>query len=310
VIRTVTFSTGFDHLVHVDSITPGGVGHVLSWVTQASGKGIGVARTVVALGEPCVAYCLVGEVGCDRFMAGVESDGVDVRVFTAPGRVRDNLTLTNDSMSDLAGHAVGARLSSVPSDVVDALVDALVSETQPGDIVTFNGGLVGGQPTHTWARIAERVHTAGATVIADIQGEALVSAVATGKVTAAKPNEEEVRALPGVSSVDDPIEAGVSGVRTLYGFGVTNPMVTLGSQGVVHIADGDIHLSTCPVSNPKLVVGAGDAFLAGFCVGLGGTDPVRYALAVAAAHVSGLDISRTDVVPFLDAIRTTPLAHM
>ena len=316
-IRTVTLSTGFDHMVHVDHIEPGGVGHVLSWVTKASGKGIGVARTVRELGGSAVAYCLVGETGCDRFRAQVESDGIEARIFTAPGKVRDNLTLTNDSIAALAGHAVGARLTSVPSDVVEALVDCLVSEIQPGDIVTLNGGLLGGQPTDTWARIVEQAYAQGATVVADIQGETLVAAVSTGKVSAAKPNEEEVRALPGVDGGTDPIEAGVLGVRALCGFGVTDPMVTLGARGVVHIVDGEIHLSRCPVADPKVVVGAGDAFLAGYCVGLSsnpipGADPVRFALAVAAAHVNGLDIGhdRTGIESLLDAVRTVPLEQI
>jgi len=308
-IRAVTLSTGFDHMVHVDHIEPGGVGHVLSWVTQASGKGIGVARAVHQLGAPCVAYALVGEIGSDRFRAQVEADGIDVRIFSAPGRVRDNLTLTNDNVAALAGHAVGSRLTSVPSEVVDALVDCLIADIQPGDIVTLNGGLPGGPSVDTWARIAEQAYSEGATVIADIQGEAFVSAVATGKVSAAKPNEEEVRALPGVAGADS-LEAAVAGVRALRGFGVADPMVTLGARGVVHIVDDTICLSHCPVADPRLVVGAGDAFLAGYCAGLGGTDPVRFALAVAAAHVSGLDLGHADFASFLDAVRTAALEHV
>ena len=103
----------------------------------------------------------------------MESDGIEARIFTTPGKVRDNLTLTNVSIAALAGHAVGPRLTSVPSDDVQALVDCFVNEIQPGDIVTLNGGLLGGQPTDTWARIAEKAYARGATVVADIQGKPL-----------------------------------------------------------------------------------------------------------------------------------------
>ena len=74
--------------------------------------------------------------------------------------------------------------------------------------------------------------------------------------------------------------------------GVIDPIVTLGALGAVHIDDGVVMHSECPTNNPKVEVGAGDAFVAGYCSAMDalawrGLSPVALGLATASAHVDG-----------------------
>jgi len=309
-IRTVTMSPGLDHVVHVGHVNPGGVGKLLSWRTNASGKGVNVARIATSLGADAVAYCLAGEENLEQFAAAAAADGVEARIVPVPGRTRDNLTLSDDSRSPLAGHAAGARLGPVPPDAVEALVAQVIGDVEAGDIVTLNGALPDGCAADVWARLASAARQAGAKVMVDTQGTPLFVALTTGVATMAKPNAEEVRALglvpvvgtnggPGADGELDPVGAiqlGVAGVQTMRSLAVDDPIVTLGASGMIHIVDGLLALSRCPVAVPKIVVGAGDAFVAGYCAAVAGSalaeaDPANFGLAVAAAYVSGADLA-------------------
>lgn len=294
-VRTVTFSPGFDHLVHVDALIPAGVGRTLSWQTVAAGKGVNVARVVHQLGAPSIAYSLIGAAEQERFVMLIENDGVGAVTVPVPSSTRDNLTLwVGDQVT--ASHNPGPRLEAANDRAADELLGELVSDVQRGDIVTFNGGIPGTIRSSVWADIAEEIVRRGAKLVADVQGEAFTLLLATGCVDAAKPNAEEVLAILGidVSGSNSSVEVAGEGIRVMWEAGVAEPMVTVGAQGVVHRRDDETVISRCYVDSPKLVVGAGDAFLAGYCAAhvvshWPECSPVLIGLAAASAHVAGFD---------------------
>src|SRR5690242_19948750 len=103
-LRTVTMSPGFDHVVRVDDITPGGVGRVLAWNTLAGGKGVNVAREATKLGASCVAYSLIGGVDRDAFVDLIDKTGAGAVVLPVPGNTRMNLTLEIEDSGGIASH--------------------------------------------------------------------------------------------------------------------------------------------------------------------------------------------------------------
>lgn len=291
-IRTVTLSPGFDHEVHVDRIDPGEFGRMISWCVHAAGKGMNVARFVKTLGAEAHAYSLVGDLDEGRFREAAAADGVHVDTFAVPGRTRDNLTLTSEALGPMAGHASGPRLGAVSSEVVDRLFSKLLRDVSPGDIVVLSGAIPDGLDVDTWARMAHSVVAAGGSVVVDGQGAALVEAVRTGVVAMTKPNEHEAGAIPGVR-VDDPLlSRAIAGLRWMASHGVDEPVVSLGARGIVHRWDDAIMLTSCPVAEARVAVAAGDAFVAGYCVGASGQGPTKLkpidlAIAAASAHVAG-----------------------
>ena len=299
-IRTVTMSPGFDHVVRVDEATSGGVARVLAWETLASGKGVNVAREATKLGASCVAYSLIGEVDQDTFVDLIHKTGAGAVVLPVPGSTRMNLTLEIEGSGSIASHAVGPRLVAEDSDA-DGLIALLVDQVEPGDVVTFNGALPDAVRPEVWADAAHALTDRDVTVIADVQNDALVAVVDTGRVTMAKPNEDEARALPGVGELASVDAAAAAALAWMHDRGVADPVVSLGERGIVYLDDGATVRSWCPVTKQRVVVGAGDAFIAGYCSALdshswSGQDPLTLGLAAAAVHVAGTCGTHLDAV--------------
>lgn len=291
-IRTVTLSPGFDHYVRVDTLDWERVGSVLSWTTRAGGKGLNASRLVTWLGGETVAYALVGVADEAAFVGLAARDGYDVVSVAIEQEMRHNLTLRDDTRDSRSRHAAGARFARVPPDAVERLFELLLRDIVPGDVVSFNGALPGSLSDDTWAGAAERIRSAGATLVADVQGRAMLELFATKAVHFAKPNEDEARLLLGRDGPSDPLDAAVVAVRAMRSLGVLDPVVSLGAMGAVHVQDASIVTSECPADDPSLQVGAGDAFVAGYCAALGGdgwsdASPISLALATASAHVDG-----------------------
>ncbi len=290
-VRTVTLSPGFDHVVAVDALRPGDVTQVISWQREPAGKGVNAARALRYLGADTVAYTLVGEPERGIFEAALDADGIRHATFGVPQSTRDNLTLSIKGSNSIAAHAAGPRLSNVPESTFEALFEKLLQDISPGDVVTFNGSLPTGADPSIWARWACKLRGSGIKLVVDTSGPALGHMLQVGGFHAAMPNQTEINDIPGLSADGDPLQRAEAALRLLHQSGIPEPMVTLGAMGVLHLVDGKPRRSTCTVAVPRVVVGAGDAFLAGYCAALVRSDwgdcPVLTGLAAAAAHVSG-----------------------
>lgn len=293
-LHTVTLSPGFDDYFTVSGLAWGGVGRMHEFRSVASGKGISCARAALALGVPVRAYAIVGEDGADDFTARLTADGVAHHLVRVPGAIRHNLTLVDGEGERVAAHFVGERLRATPESV-EALSSHLLGSITEGDLVTLNGSLAGGLPDDTWAGLARACLERGAKVIVDAQGAAFRAALTVAGVTAFKPNDEEILALPGLAdlAVDERVDAAL---RLLADAGVRIPLVSLGAGGAAVLRDGVPARLPSPATKAVVSVMAGDTFVAGLAWGLlGGADDetaVRHGLAAASAHVEGLSGAR------------------
>ena len=290
-LHTVTLSPGYDDYYTVTGLEWGGVGRMERHQSVPSGKGVSCARTAVALRLPVRAHVLVGDDGARDYSARLDAEFIPHRLVTVPGGIRHNLTLVDGTGERVAAHFMGERLCATGSSAVEALVTGLMDEVEPGDVVTLNGSLAQGLPDETWADVARACVSRGAKVIVDAQGGAFRASLEVQGLTAFKPNDEEIRALPGLESLD--LDDRVARALTrLSETGVEIPLVSLGADGVAVLRDGVPVILTSPVDRPVASVMAGDAFVAGLAWGLlggaVGEDAVRRGLAAAAAHVSGL----------------------
>lgn len=282
-IRTVTLNTGFDEVFLVSAVTPGGVTEVRSHVTLASGKGINAARTIASLGEPVKAYALIGRADLKPFRDLLEKDRVESSLIPIAASTRHNLTLLDESSGRPAAHVRAPGFTIDDPSPVEELTAELVRDLRPGDRVILHGSTPQGLDARTWAWIGKAVVEKGAALLLDIYGEPLLHALEL-PVEVCKPNEEEIRVLP-VSGVD-------AALRFLADKGVKLPVVSQGEKGMRFLIAGRIGTERKAVERPRFLVGAGDAAMAGLAVALQRElqplDAVRYATAVAAAHVEGL----------------------
>lgn len=293
-IRTVTLSPGFDHEIVIDNRAPGEVDSVESWTVNAGGKGVNVARFAARIDAASVAYTLVGEDDLDEFTKLIARDGASAVAIPVPGSTRRNLTLSISAEGEPASHATGRRLATATNAHVTELVECLLDEVEHGDLVTLNGAAPTGLDQSIWANTARVLAERGVSVVADVQGEPLLRLLESAPLIAVKPNMDEVRFLVPEVKLTDPLSGATAAMSVLKGFDIDDPIISMGDHGVLHQVDGRLVRSWCPVSSVVRTVGAGDAFIAGYCAALcsdswAGVEPVSLGLSVAAARVAGLD---------------------
>lgn len=290
-LRTVTLNTGYDDHYTVLDVSWGGVGRSTAFRSVPSGKGISCARAAVALGLPVRAYGLVGEDDLPDYSGRLTREGIDHRLIALPLPTRHNLTLIDGSGSRVAAHFVAPGFTLTDTDATDRLLQRLLDDIEHGDVVTLNGSVPSGLPDATWARFAREALGRGAQVIVDAQGTAFREALEVPGLTAFKPNDEEILALPGVAEAasEDRIPLALEVLATS---GARIPLVSHASQGVTFLKHGQAVTLACPVDEAVQSVMAGDVLVAGLVSGLldgrSDEDCVRQGIAAAAAHVAGL----------------------
>jgi fructose-1-phosphate kinase PfkB-like protein len=223
------------------------------------------------------------------------------------GRSRRNLTLVSVNDPRPAAHFRAPGFDLEGSSALAELTDLVAAQVAPGDVVTINGSVPQGAAPDAWTTMAGVAVGAGSDLIVDVYGRDLPSVLrrAGCGVLACTPNATEIEDLPGVSGAagDDRY---VAALRFMADQGVRLPVVTRGPDGALFAHEGSIWTARCSVLVERVSVGAGDAFTGALAAGaaLGhaaGHELVRFAIAVATAHVEAIPLWR--LLDQLPAIR-------
>jgi 1-phosphofructokinase len=273
---------------------------------DAGGKGINVARAVVAAGEACVAVLPLA--ADDPFDTALRASGLDARRVPIAGHVRANLTITDPAGITTKLNLPGASLTP---DEISAVVDAAVAASVGADWLVLAGSLPPGVPDDFYVRViaaVRAVHGAQAPRIAvDAAGPALATVVAQGHPDLIKPNDEELGELVGAPLEGADAKTVLEVARALVPERVGAALVTLGGRGAVLIAPGGAWAAAPPPTSVVSTVGAGDSALAGYVIadtrGAGPDERLRLAVryGTAAASLPGTqaptpgDLPRGDV---------------
>ncbi|MGN6217967.1 MAG: 1-phosphofructokinase family hexose kinase [Microbacterium sp.] len=233
---------------------------------DAGGKGINVARAIVAAGEPCVAVLPLAV--DDPFDAALRGSGLDARRVPIAGHVRANLAITDPAGITTKLNLPGARLST---DEVSAVVDATVTASAGARWLVLAGSLPPGVPDDFYVRVigaVRAVYGDEAPLIAiDTSGPALAAVVAHGRPDLIKPNDEELGELVGSPLEGADARTALDVARALVPDRVGAALVTLGARGALLVdADGAWAAVPPPISVVS-TVGAGDSSLAGYVLG-------------------------------------------
>jgi 1-phosphofructokinase len=291
-IRTVTLNSGFDEFFRVSNFAFGAVGDIIAHRTLPGGQGFNVARVVHWLGEKVKAYGLIGDLDYVEFAARLREEGISASLVAVPGRTRRNVTMLNVSDGGPTAHVKGPGFTLDNDHPFRALLKLLSDEIEPGDLVTLNGSTPKGLSNKAWTECGRLALEKGAKLLVDISGEPLRQVLEQCSVLVCKPNEQEMGILSGHHN--DRNQEAQEALRFMSSRGVTLPTVTLGQDGLRFIVEKHLWSARCAVSNARILVGAGDACLAGFAVGFARNFPSLadiscYGVAVASAHVQGTD---------------------
>ncbi|MFL6264401.1 MAG: 1-phosphofructokinase family hexose kinase [Thermoanaerobaculia bacterium] len=289
--RTVTLNTGFDELFVVSSLQYGEVSSVVRHSTFASGKGINAARIMHSLGASVKAYAIIGLSEEQEFRRCLLKDGIDYFLIPIKAPTRRNLTLLNLDSSAPAAHSAGRGFVVRDVGLIFPLFEQLTHEVEEGDVVMLHGSIPEGLPASLWSEIALLASQKGASILVDTYGPPLLHILGSSNIEICKPNEAESKIISGLR-IGDSTQSVLTALRYMVSQGVSLPIISRGADGLVFVAEGSIWEAVRPIPKPRLLVGAGDACMAGLAVAFGDGklsvfEIVKWGVAVAAAHVQG-----------------------
>ncbi|MEA2973493.1 MAG: 1-phosphofructokinase [Actinomycetota bacterium] len=279
-IVTLTLNPSLDRTVEVPFLERGAVIRTLDGHVDPGGKGVNVARALLASGVEARAILPVGGRVGHQLVELLEAEGVVMTSVQVGADTRSNLTLSEPDGTVTKINEAGGALTEAE---IERLADALLLTAGAADWVVASGSLPPATPTNVYARLVTRLAAHDIKLAVDTSGPALAQAVAAGAALV-KPNREELSEAVGweVWSLADAVKAAES----LRDQGAQAVLVSLGPDGAVLIDDdGAVH-GRCPVDVPRSSVGAGDCLLAGFlAAGARGEKALATALQWAAAAV-------------------------
>ena len=279
-IVTLTANPSIDRTLEIPGLERGQVVRATAARVHPGGKGVNVARALVANGVPARAVLPAGGREGEQLLDLLAGLGLEVVPVPIAEPVRENVTVVEPDGTVTKLNAPGPRLSP---EETNSLVEATVGASRDADWVALCGALPPGAPEDLYARLVTKVHASGVRVAVDTSGTALTSCIDAGP-DLIKPNAEEL-----AEAVKRPIESlsdVVEGARQLLDRGVGHVLVSLGKEGGVSVSDSvALRAWTSPVV-PRSTVGAGDAALAGFLAAGGdGAEALRAAVGWGAAAV-------------------------
>lgn len=256
-IVTVTPNPALDLTWRVDEITPGGSHRTDTGVARAGGKGLNVARVAHSHGAEVLAVTTVGGATGTEFATELGESGIPHVLVPVAASTRRSIALVDEALGDTT--IVNERGAALADIEWQAVSDAVASAVRDARVLVISGSMPPDSPADALSRLIRIGRDAGATVIADTSGPALLQAADAG-ASILKPNRAELAAATGM---DDP----VAGARELLARGAELVLVSCGPDGMYAIpAAGPIRQATLPATLAGNPTGAGDAAVAACAV--------------------------------------------
>ena len=291
-IVVVSLNPALDVTHYVDGADWSGVNRPHEVHVRAGGKGLNVARTLRALGQPVLLAGLAGGCTGQALAAGLASTGIEARLTSIAAETRRTFVVADSARGQTAlFNEPGPPVTAAEFAEFSAAYERAASGAA---VVVLSGSLPPGLPDDAYAGLTAIAAGAGVPVILDASGAPLRLGAAAGPALI-KPNLAELEALagrelrtggepdlPAIEQTARELAAAGPGASTFGGSGGRPPgqpgggsggrppgqhssavVVSLGAAGLLATGpDGTWHARPPgPVAgNPT---GAGDAVVAG-----------------------------------------------
>jgi tagatose 6-phosphate kinase len=271
-VVVVTPNPAVDVTYRVAEQVVGETVRVQSVERRPGGKGINVVRVLRRLGLDAAAVQPLGGATGAWIRERLVAEGIETVTVDAPDETRTTVAVVDDIAHPTLLSEPGEALDDT---AWDALTHAVEQHCEPGGYLVIAGSF----PPHTApSRVAALVtagRSAGAVVVVDASGPALVAAADAG-AHIVKPNEAELLEATGATSLE-------RGLDELLARGAGSAIVSRGASGLL-LASADGGRVSQPAvpgvtGNPT---GAGDAATAGLVFALAAGRPLAEALLSAA----------------------------
>jgi 1-phosphofructokinase family hexose kinase len=294
-IITVTLNAAIDKTLAVPNFRLGRRHRAVEQTAMAGGKGVNVARTLRALGQPVIATGVAGGPTGTRIVENLTEEGI-LNDFV---RIREESRTSTAVVDPTSGEQteINEHGPHVSEGELELFVDKLIYLAKGAGVCVLAGSLPRGVDTALYGRIIEEMKRLGVTTVLDSEGEPLRAATRRSP-DVVSPNELEAEGLVGYEFGDE--EDRRSAVREMVEMGARESIMTLSDGCLALLGDGDRHVyrATLEPLEPVSAVGSGDAFLAGFVAarygGRGHEDALRFAVACGAESTQHFGAGRVE----------------
>lgn len=258
-IITVTPNPALDLTWNVARLEPGRTHRVPAGVARAGGKGLNVSRVLTQMGVPTLAVTTSGGATGAQFAGELSAAAVEHLLVPVSADTRSSVAIVDADRNEVS---VLNEFGVAPSAAeTDALWSAVRTAAETAEVVAISGSMAPGADVDAVITAVRDLRTAGAAVVVDTSGPAMLALAAAG-ATVLKPNDDELREATGQDDLD-------AGIATLLEQGVTLVVASLGTEGMLLAhRDGRRVRARFPEIVRGNATGAGDSVTAAITVSL------------------------------------------
>jgi len=261
-IITVTLNAAIDKSLSVPNFRLGRRHRTVEQRTIAGGKGVNIARTLKALGQPVIATGFAGGPTGTRIVEQLTDESI-LNDFV---RIREESRTNTSVLDPTTGQQteINERGPSVSEREIELFRDKLLYLGRGAAIVVFAGSLPPGVEPDIYASLIGELERMEVTTVVDTDGEPLRQAV-RAEPDVVSPNVLEAEELVGHEFAGEEERSLV--VREIAAMGPREAIMTLPDGCFAQVlVDGQPRLKRARIEprEPIAKSGSGDAFLAGY----------------------------------------------
>jgi 1-phosphofructokinase family hexose kinase len=261
-IITVTLNAAIDKSLSVPNFRLGRRHRTVEQRTIAGGKGVNIARTLKALGQPVIATGFAGGATGTHIVEQLTEESI-LNDFV---RIREESRTNTSVLDPTSGQQteINERGPSVSDREVELFRDKLLYLARGAAIVVFAGSLPPGVEPDLYAALISDLEGIDVTTVVDTDGEPLRQAV-RAEPDVVSPNVLEAEELVGHEFAGEKERSQV--VREVAALGPREAIMTLPDGCFAQVlVDGQPRLKRARIEprEPIAKSGSGDAFLAGY----------------------------------------------
>jgi 1-phosphofructokinase/tagatose 6-phosphate kinase len=261
-IITVTLNAAIDKSLAVPSFRLGRRHRTVEQRTMAGGKGVNIARTLKALGQPVIATGFAGGATGTHIVEQLTEESI-LNDFV---RIREESRTNTSVLDPTTGEQteINERGPSVTPHEVELFRDKLVYLARGAAIVVFAGSLPRGVEPELYGSLIKDLERSQVTTVVDADGEPLRHAV-RAEPDLVSPNVVEAEELVGHEFAGD--EERSAAMAEILGLGAREALMTLPDGCLAQLLiDGQPRLKRARIEprEPTAKRGSGDALLAGY----------------------------------------------
>lgn len=309
-ILTLTPNPALDRVLFIPEFQPGERMEAAQVVDCVGGKGFDISVALAGLGGESLAMGVVGGENGQRLANLLKGYGVQEELVWTAGETRLALVIV-EAAYGRHSHLIPPA-APLPPAALQTLLSRLRSRSHEADWLAAGGSLAEGFPPDFYAQVVEIARLAGAPILVDSRGPALLACLAA-RPEIVKLNLDEFCQTFSFSA-SDLGEAGhlLAAMRQATRTHALNALlVTLGAEGLAALSPQGAYRASCPAQWVVNAAGAGDAVSAGLLWRLEQGDDWEEALRWAAAAGSACVLTpATGEVRLDDALRLLPQVQL